>query len=206
MFKGIEGWREFLPCRVVDGHIASGATISLVMYYDRDVDTAPLMRDGRTMKQYFADSWETLPEQTRSCVTGGIELLGAKIPDELNVHPDGPCIQQFRLHELLLGRYDHFFQMEPDVAPIQDYWMDEIVKESNDNEGCDRFWMKGSASRCDGRFGQIAKRRDYHINGNALYCLGNAQFTDFINRIYAAYPPGHVTHRLSPGMHCVLVM
>jgi hypothetical protein len=54
-----------------------------------------------------------------SCVTGGIHFVSAKLRDEENMHPDGTCFQQYKLHELLPDHYDHFFQMEPDVAPIQ---------------------------------------------------------------------------------------
>jgi hypothetical protein len=53
------------------------------------------------------------------CFTGGIEFLSAKLTDRQNLHPDGPCLQHFWLHEKLRGKFDHFLQMEPDVLPIQ---------------------------------------------------------------------------------------
>jgi hypothetical protein len=37
----------------------------LVLYFDKDLETAPLMSDGRSIKKYFEDGWQTLPEQTR---------------------------------------------------------------------------------------------------------------------------------------------
>lgn len=75
-----------------------------------------------------------------------------------------------------------------------------MVDEAAENgPGCSRFWMKGSISRCDGRYGDIAKRRDFHINGNALYCLGSPQFMDFINRVQAFYPAGAGTGKNVAG-------
>jgi hypothetical protein len=78
--------------------------------------------------------------------------------------------------------------------------MDALVAESNNNEGCGRWWMKGSMSRCDGRFGYIARRHDFHLNGNGLYCLGSPQYIDYLNRVQSYYPPGQITGRVAPGM------
>lgn len=78
--------------------------------------------------------------------------------------------------------------------------MDRVVEEAAENGvGCTRWWMKGSLSRCDGRYGDIANRRDFHINGNALYCLGSSQFIDFINRVQVAYPAGSGTGKITAG-------
>lgn len=72
-----------------------------------------------------------------SCVTGGVQFVSAKLRDEENLHPDGPCLQQFRLHNLLPDRFDHFFQMEPDVAPVQ-------VRLLRGNEGGrEAIWWNG---------------------------------------------------------------
>ena len=40
-------------------------------------------------------------------------FLSARLRDEENGHPEGPCMQHFKLHTWLRGKYDHFFQMEP---------------------------------------------------------------------------------------------
>jgi hypothetical protein len=51
------------------------------------------------------------------------------------------------------------------------------------------FWVKGSASQCDSSYGNIANRRDLHINGNALFRIGDKHFNAFLKRVQAFYPP-----------------
>jgi hypothetical protein len=77
--------------------------------------------------------------------------------------------------------------------------MDELINESNNNNQCVRWWMKGSMSRCDSRFGDIGQRHDFHINGNALYCLGSGQFIDYLNRVRAYYPVTDNRRHVAPG-------
>jgi hypothetical protein len=121
LLQSLESWHTHSPCVLADNGDApmNGAQISLVLYYDGDLDNAPLMADGRTLRVYLLDHWQQLPVQTRACVSSGVQMMSAYLTPAENVHPDGPCIQHYRLHQILSATFDHFFQMEPDVTPIQ---------------------------------------------------------------------------------------
>jgi hypothetical protein len=77
--------------------------------------------------------------------------------------------------------------MEPDNLPIQSYWIDTLLQESNQIQ-CNEYWQKGSISHCDSRYGKIGERHDFHINGNSLYCLNDVQFYDYLRKVQAYYP------------------
>ena len=54
--------------------------------------------------------------------------------------------------------------------------------------GCHDFWVKGSVSRCEGQYGRIDARGDKHVNGNALFCLGDPAFHAFLGRVRRFFP------------------
>jgi hypothetical protein len=60
----------------------------------------------------------------------------------------------------------------------------------SDEYYCPYWWVKGSASVCDADYGRIALRHDYHINGNAMYCVESRAFSVFRQRVRDYYPPG----------------
>ena len=50
-------------------------------------------------------------------------------------------------------------------------------------------WVLGSVAQCDGRYGSVESRRDLHLNGNALYGVGDPSFADdFLGQVQAFYP------------------
>jgi len=188
-------WEPYRACQLTENgeRVINTVETDLVFYFDKDLETAPALEDGRRIEEYFTQFWQNFAPAITKCFRK-IDFLSAKLTDAQNRHPDGPCVQHFKLHHLLRGKYDHFFQMEPDVLPIQDDWLDGLAYEVTLNgPNCDHWWMKGSMSRCDGRYGLIAKRRDFHINGNAMYCLGDPRFLDFFRRVQAFYPAGAAT-------------
>ena len=70
------------------------------------------------------------------------------------------------------------FYMEPDVRVIKFFWLNGIINEI----GNGNFWSKGSLFRGD--LNKFAKNDKYlpnyvHINGNALYNIGNDEFNLF---------------------------
>ena len=70
------------------------------------------------------------------------------------------------------------FYMEPDVIPIKSNWLCAILNEINNGN----FWCKGSIFRGD--LDNFRKDDPYipnymHINGNAIYNIGNVEFISF---------------------------
>ena len=63
--------------------------------------------------------------------------------------------------------YMWFMQLEPDVMPLKGNWVQKIYQETLDMKG--NFWFKGSVHRS-----RVVP--DSHINGNAIYRLGDQCF------------------------------
>ena len=139
-----------------------------------------------------------------------MEFMYAGLPEAVaSRHPDGPCAQFFAMLSLLRGKCDYALVMEPDALPVAQGWLQALARDeipprtdastllSGRNRrieggsgagaaaGCPTFWVKGSVSRCEGSYGAIDARKDLHINGNALLCLGDDGFHDFIERVSA---------------------
>ena len=138
-----------------------------------------------TLKRAILDIWYTkvLPH-VRRCFTSEPLFLQGNLPAELP-YPDGPCQSFYHITEH--EHVQHFQLWEPDLIPIRRYWLDELLFFSIHNENCSEFWMQGSMSRCQGFFGEIAKRRDYHLNGNSLYCM-DPPFRTLLQKVQQIYP------------------
>lgn len=83
------------------------------------------------------------------------------------------------MFEYMLNRSDDVFKkqsfifyMEPDTRPIRQNWLIGLYKECID----ENFWIKGSIQR-----GKKMKSftDSFHINGNAIYNIGDENFRNF---------------------------
>jgi hypothetical protein len=132
--------------------------------------------------------WSNLSPTARRCFGGGMNIIYASIePAIAMAHPDGTCAQFYALFGVLKGSFDSFFLMEPDATPIKNGWLTQLVRLSSPSERR-LFWMRGSISRCNGEYGNIRQRADLHINGNALYAVGEPGFDDLLERVRRFYP------------------
>ena len=82
--------------------------------------------------------------------------------------------------EDLVSSYSHFFLMEPDTRPFRSGWSDRMLLEVM----LDRvdFWQKGSMAYYD-------PEDDHHINGNAIYRLGDPGYSCFLERVLTVMYP-----------------
>ncbi|EME31772.1 uncharacterized protein Gasu_11460 [Galdieria sulphuraria] len=108
--------------------------------------------------------------------------MSAHIPNEYDTHPEGTCIMFYQIFPTLENKYLYFQILEPDVTPFRYNfaWLQEIVAMTQDHND---FWMKGSVSACPSGTAWI----DYHINGNALYKLGDRGFDAYLRRVKRRY-------------------
>jgi hypothetical protein len=187
-------WSRYLPCSPDDDPNNLGnvnARVTLWLYYDGHIDGhgdtrvhtqptrghniggfhGPLIR--RTLEKW----WSMLHHDVTRCFAGGLRFMSANLTAAL-MHPDGQCRMFYTAfnyfetynhnHEQQHQQYNHLFWMEPDVLPIQSQWLTALALESRDNHACQRFWQRGSTSRCDPAYSDLAARLDYHINGMTL--------------------------------------
>jgi hypothetical protein len=183
---------SYAPC-------ASGQPLSATaMFYH------PLNRS--TNEAVITRIWSDLTPDARSCFSGGMRFLYGNIEHKVAMaHPDGTCAQFYALFVALRGVAETFFIMEPDVTPIRPGWLTELVRlaEPNPTTVASRrgshFWILGSVSRCDGSYGDIRVRQDLHINGNALYRVGDPAFDEYLRRVRAFFPAHNALRVAFPG-------
>lgn len=82
------------------------------------------------------------------------------------------------------ARYTHMFQLEPDVLPIRAGWLDRAQCLASIS---DQAWVIGSALRANctreettGTCVQLPEEFAGHINGNAIYAVGDAAFASYL--------------------------
>ena len=102
---------------------------------------------------------------------------------ELEKHDDNHVKGARLMFEYLIGRkhvlfsrVKYVFYMEPDTRPIRSNWLDAIQNEI----GFSKFWMKGSfyLGAFEFRVNKYFPNK-YHINGNAIYNIGDEEFSKF---------------------------
>lgn len=74
---------------------------------------------------------------------------------------------------------DYMLWAEPDFVPIRRHWLDLLYE--REIIGVPPFWMRGSIPRYPNSEG------DWHLNGNALYNVGNSTFAAFAKSSRGAF-------------------
>lgn len=88
----------------------------------------------------------------------------------------GPNEQFFETMELMAGQHDFIFYMEADCVPLRQGWLDRVRALA---EGDPESWVIGGLYRGDE---PIDDRFFLHLNGNALYRVGDPGFMEFVRR------------------------
>eukprot|EP00658_Telonema_sp_P-2_P041111 TRINITY_DN293_c0_g2_i3.p1 TRINITY_DN293_c0_g2~~TRINITY_DN293_c0_g2_i3.p1 ORF type:complete len:443 (-),score=97.15 TRINITY_DN293_c0_g2_i3:885-2213(-) len=190
LIPGLRRWKDeaFFPCKEFP---AVGREASLVLVYAGHSDQ-DLIGDDLTVKQALEDLATELEPVSARCFPGGLHLMRTEVPIEATHPADAPCsIFQAMLQRLReSSAYDHVFQMETDVLPVRNYWLDALLDEASVNTGCKRFWQLGSMSHCQPLQDNLDQRFDMHINGNSLWCLRDPGLWNYMDRVKSFYPAG----------------
>ena len=160
--------------------------IDLVFWYNLNLDSNPILsRDlASTVPQYLATMKECFIQ---------IKFLSANLTYEEDTYPGGVSMMWYKLFlddlPEFTGKYDYFFWMEHDVKPLRPLWMDKLYHEISTAE----FFIKGSIFRGTALDTNIIdpQKRLWapHINGNALYRLGNQAFNALVKQAKSRFPP-----------------
>ena len=109
-------WESYQPC--------DGAALRATVYFYHPAANSSLLHDGR-----LHSIWGALGSRVRSCFGGGMQPLMAKLPDRVAfTRLDGACGQFFALFNLLHGRADYFYLMEPDALVVRAGWLERAGK------------------------------------------------------------------------------
>ena len=114
IFASVARWAKHVPCT------RPPLPVQLLFYHPTDASESNLTT-ARVLAEMGADM--------ATCFGLGVGLLYAHLPAEVAWrHPDGTCGQFYQLFELLRGRVDYFYLMEPDALPIRDEWLSRLVE------------------------------------------------------------------------------
>ena len=91
----------------------------------------------------------------------------------------GPNNQFFDMVGDFSAGQSHIMLMEPDLVPIRANWLDALERMVRESE---RFWICGSPYR-----GRAVIQSFTHINGNAIYNVGDPGFRAFMDTVFRPY-------------------
>lgn len=184
----LKQWRDYPPCSAEGdlNNAAPAAPFSLVFYSSTDMRKREKVLD---VEQRIQEALQNLTAPVLRCFQG-FEFHHANL--------SGPSDKYYRgtrlmIEKLLLGKVklavtpQYAYYMEPDVQPVRSNWLnalDASVRWPNQP-----FWMKGSIYRGNNK-GVYATRHPpqyYHINGNAIYNLGDRAFRSFYVKHYRPF-------------------
>ncbi|EME31762.1 uncharacterized protein Gasu_11370 [Galdieria sulphuraria] len=189
---------EYFPCDTLVDSLVIEST-DLFFYYDMPLDHPSVQESIHTLTRWLRK--EPLQSVVSSCFHN-VRFISANLSAEQStnsykmdfvkssVKTEG-TVRQFRAvvnHPSLINTHRHFFYMEPDHIPIRNRWLSAIFNDSLQGD----FWMKGSLMRYKPRFSCAFEpyRTQYlrHINGNAIYKVGDPCFMRFLENVYREYP------------------
>lgn len=90
----------------------------------------------------------------------------------------GPNNVFFGAMNALRGHWGHALYMETDCVPIRPDWLGRINAHL---QGAEPAWVTGSIYRGSDALGPREKR---HINGNAIYAVGDPEFQMFVDKVW----------------------
>ena len=190
-------WNLFPPCRS-RGEVERLGRLGLVFHFNRNLSEPH--EQGIRLAVAFA--WHALNASVRACFAETEpSFISANLADDEDAYPVGPCFQHWKTfdvlrnwtHDASVMMFDHWFQFEPDVTPIQRGWGSELVRLASANKDCFEWWQLGSLPLGDNILGDFVVRgryiTDHHLNGNALYCLRSSEYDDYRKLVRKNNPP-----------------
>ena len=146
---------------------------------------------GIQVKKFLTNQFNHLQQRIKCLESAEFKIASANTPAYLDRHPEGPCHMFFTgLKFMKQMGFEYMIQMEPDVIPIRNNWAQKVemeVQKLSMLEG----WQMGSQPRCNPLYSFVSSRKDFHINGNSLYKIGDAHFEEYISKIQSYYPAGN---------------
>ncbi|GJQ12154.1 hypothetical protein GpartN1_g3945.t1 [Galdieria partita] len=176
--KNLRLYSSYSPCSTnFDG------TVDILFWFHRN--WTEWDRNRTALKVLFES--EQLKSCFRSVLVGSANLK----PNEdlyyysflkLSHYSPGTCNMFYPLFKknFIRNGYDYLFIMEPDVSPIRSLWLEAVHNETKGKV----FYQKGSIAQYAKR---ITTQHDYHINGNALYRIGDPCFDRILETAQKTY-------------------
>ena len=183
--QNLESWRKYPPCTTTDKFYGN---LTFFFHYNKNLDDDP------ELESELLNIWFEVSDQIRNCFNSDAKFISSDLSEIEDKYPRGPCLQFWRSFEILKElQYDHWFQYEPDVFPIQVGWGTRMLSLAADNYNCQHWWELGSMPHYPNPVnrGTIEGSRslDQHMNGNALYCLKSRRYSEYRSKVRKFYAP-----------------
>mmetsp|Transcript_5471 Transcript_5471/g.7615 ORF Transcript_5471/g.7615 Transcript_5471/m.7615 type:complete len:550 (+) Transcript_5471:21-1670(+) len=180
-----ERWNVYPPCK--KGESLVGKALFLLQYEVLTVESASNVAKRKENLEKLRSVFEN-SKPARQCFGDNLGVMEVPMLPEDNRHPFSTCVTFYTTIGATRGIASHFFQMEGDVLPIRAGWASKIYDVASTNTDCQFFWQAGSWSRTRWAYGLNDERQDYHLNGNALYCLEDDGFHNYLKDVREFYP------------------
>lgn len=199
--QNLQSWTKYAPCAAGRHDLTLDGVAS---YYrrKRDADSKddlPLghnitfifflnTKRDRMLEEQLLAAFDELPKDVQSCFSGALVRWAALEPS-LDDYIKGSRMMFQEILNGYLGVYEPMYvlQMEPDALPMRPHWLslvDATTRYPNPN-----FWIKGTFFT--GAQEALRQRSVllnlFHLNGNALFFLGDHGLRDFYFHQVCAY-------------------
>ena len=167
----------------LSGKYKKASAMAMVMAFNADLEHPDLL----LYKKLILTLWRRYIDPNGR--GPALYFLSLNQPSDLN-HFDGAAASFYQLADYLPTYFNSMILMETDITPLkQQTWYSDLDDNHRPHIDC-RYWVEGSASMCDPwEYGDIAVRKDYHINGNAIYAIGCSGFKDYLRKVRLFFPP-----------------
>eukprot|EP01108_Squamamoeba_japonica_P004838 TRINITY_DN3814_c0_g1_i1.p1 TRINITY_DN3814_c0_g1~~TRINITY_DN3814_c0_g1_i1.p1 ORF type:complete len:311 (-),score=61.37 TRINITY_DN3814_c0_g1_i1:38-970(-) len=176
----LQQWTDFAPFdERVDGAVRDNC--DLLFYYHRSEQVHREQHSASISAILDALPSDSAAQFDRSRV----RFIYANLTDREDIYPNGANHMFYNLffrestYKPLVERYRYFMLLEPDVVPLRARWGTKVYNETLG----DQFLMKGS--QFHGRY--LPAHFRTHINGNALYALGEEKFVELLKLVKKSY-------------------
>lgn len=169
---------QYPPCPQHKCAVLPPTKVLFYVGYSADDDIAGV-------QDKVAAAWNELA--CRCCFGGGMLYKDVRLDARDDSYINGARLM---FEHVVCGQLDAGMRkvllMEPDMRPVRPHWLLKLHAEARHG---DVFWVKGSVYRGNSSHLVSSSRvREYrpaytHINGNALYSLGDSGFCEFYRRV-----------------------
>lgn len=186
VMANMELWETYPPCdpngpaHPFNPHVKRPSLVFLVTHQEKDTDA-----EQEALRVFILDTYATLPQDIRACFGPPVYTTMA-IKKEDDTHVNGArLVFEHMLNgaTTFLTDAQYILLMEPDLRPIQSEWATAVMLETVWPQS--RFWVKGSVFRGSFRILGTSQYLPalYHINGNAIYNIGDHEFREMYFKI-----------------------
>ncbi|GJQ08931.1 hypothetical protein GpartN1_g722.t1 [Galdieria partita] len=191
-------FQKISPCRPQRGPVRH--LPSILFYYHASLET----QTGKWIQQNISLAWNSLPISVRDCFSYDIRWKGANLTGTRDLYSQWDSeAYSAGTNNMFYGimrdgsiarKYRYMFYCEPDVSPIRTGWLDKLVELSMLSDE-HKVWMIGSVYQGQDFGAVLSWALQYttmawkHLNGNALYRLGDASFLNYLYQVERNYYP-----------------